>query len=199
MNGKHAIGDCDAVCILSKRVAIEDLFPSNTRIWSSEKELYPGTCLLFEVTSMAGCQTLEGQVKHNSKSKVGIKIDFFKKMKLPVNLCQIPGDSISPENMFFFFVYNGADFVDVSKAFNASGLRCATVHLHSKVCLRWTAMIKLKQKDAELQEKVAKIQEKVAEIQEKEAMLAQLTAQLAFMKQAAGSLGKKRRRNEISS
>jgi hypothetical protein len=177
---KNAIGDVDCIYILKKDVTTSDLFPSTATVSHRDKVLVKGTILSFELTSMAGQQTMDG----GPTSKVSKKIVFFKKMKRPEFYGQLTGISkFDPNKCIFVFVYNGADFVCVKKQFDRSDIsnQFLCVHLPNLACIDW-------QKDAEKDALVAEVAEKdalvdalvaekdalVAEMAEKDALIAEL-------------------------
>jgi hypothetical protein len=173
--GKHSrkgddvledVGDVDFLCRTKCEVSVKQLFPAAARCDTDTITTIPaGFDLYIEVTSMSGKLATDFR-------KVATKLSFYETIFDSNNedsfSYQFPdGVKISSVNKIVFFVYNGADFVDLKNSFKSDKFTAIVVHLPILFCVNW-------EKDVQLQAKEVKeiaLQEALHEKEVKEIAL----------------------------
>ena len=186
--GKHSrkgddvledVGDVDFLCRTKCEVSVKQLFPAAARCDTDTITTIPaGFDLYIEVTSMSG--KLATDFRKTKPSKVATKLSFYETIFDSNNedsfSSQFPdGVQISSDNKIVFFVYNGADFVDLKNSFKSDKFTAIVVHLPILFCVNWEKDVQLQAKEVKeialqeaLQEKEIALQEA---LQEKESAL----------------------------
>jgi Skp family chaperone for outer membrane proteins len=147
------LGDIDFLCRTKSEVRVQELFPAAARCDIDSISTIPaGWDLYIEVTSMSGKLAL-----FNEPSKVAKKLAFYETIfdcngdkgfsnQLPV------GVQINKVEKVVFFVYNGADFVDLKNNFKSENFQAVVVHLPMKFCLSWRIDVELKATEKKIQD-----------------------------------------------
>ena len=172
------VGDVDFLCRTKCDVTVKQLFPAAARCDTDTITTIPaGFDLYIEVTSMSG--KLATDFRKTKPSKVATKLSFYETIFDSHNedsfSHQFPdGVQISSVNKIVFFVYNGADFVDLKNSFKSDKFTAIVVHLPIAFCINWEKDVQLQAKDKEIQEKEVKeiaLQEALQEKEVKEIAL----------------------------
>ena len=179
------IGDIDFLCRTKSEVRVQGLFPAAARCDIDSISTIPaGWDLYIEVTSMSG--KLANEQGKLRTSKVAKKLAFYETIfdchgnegfsnQLPV------GVQINKVEKVVFFVYNGADFVDLKNSFKSDKFQAVVVHLPMKFCVSW-------RKDVELKADEKKIQDMKRALQEKEDALEEARQEIINLRNRLSSL-----------
>jgi prefoldin subunit 5 len=153
------LGDIDFLCRTKSEVRVQELFPATARCDIDSISTIPaGWDLYIEVTSMSGRLALLNEPSKvakklgNEPSKVAKKLKFYETLfdrhgnegfsdQLP------DGVQINKVEKVVFFVYNGADFVNLKSNFKSDIFQAVVVHLPMKFCVSW-------KKDVEIQDMI---------------------------------------------
>lgn len=165
-SSRKLLGDFDFVCRITENVTLKKLFPSAVRC--SERDIPSGTSILFEVTSMGGHLAMTKEDGKTKKTKVAHKLSFYETV---FTRCRSLVPSALPDvdlaQSIVIFVYNGADYVDVSRNFTSSSFATGVVHLPMAFAVQWKNSIEIAKRDQEIanrDQEIAKRDEEIAQL-----------------------------------
>ena len=161
------LGDIDFLCRTKFEVPVQQLFPATARCDTDSFTTIPVDWDLYiEVTSMAGELAIK---ESDGPSKVDKKISFYERLFNDTSFAdQLPqGVQINKVNKVVFFVYNGADYVDLKRKFKSEKFHAIVVHLPFEFCLSWETDVELKKMRNALEENEILLEEKKILLEEK--------------------------------
>jgi hypothetical protein len=133
-----ASGDLDVVLQIDQETSLSCLFPNTARI-STTQTIPAGSFLFIELTSMAGSDVTR-QYKDNKLSKIEKKWNFFNSF-FQSSMDEVPG--ATKENSYALFVFNGADYVDVSRSFPSTYFTGGVVHMTIDSSVNWASHLEM--------------------------------------------------------
>ena len=141
-------GDIDFVGRVTEDVQLSTLFPT---VYCTNTLIPANSLLLIEVTSMSG-DLAKNQIDRKTQlTKLETKLKFYNLLFTLNNKNKFKRDTGIDINagVYVLFVYNGADFLDISESFKSSSFKSLVVYLPLETCMTWSKSVELEKANVE--------------------------------------------------
>ena len=143
------IGDIDFICRITEDVQLSTLFPI---VYCANTLIPANSLLLIEVTSMSGDLAKTQKDRKTQLTKLETKLKFYNLLFTLNNKNKFNKKETDIDigaGAYVLFVYNGADFLDISESFQSLSFESLVVYLPLETCMTWSKSVEVEKAKVE--------------------------------------------------
>ena len=142
------IGDIDFICRITEDVQLSTLFPI---VYCANTLIPANSLLLIEVTSMSGDLAKTQKDRKTQLTKLETKLKFYNLLFTLNNKNKFKKETDIDigAGAYVLFVYNGADFLDISESFQSLSFESLVVYLPLETCMTWSKSVEVEKAKVE--------------------------------------------------